>query len=122
MQLPNNYYNKSIHEKDIQNSIIELLKYHGYFCWRNNTGASKYRNSSGYERWVRFGQPGFSDIFAIQPRSGKFIGIEVKRDAKHKPTPAQTEFLNQVNAKGGIGFVAWSIEQVAERLDIKLLI
>lgn len=113
MQLP-------ISEHKIQDSILDLLRYQGYFCWRNNTGATKYENKQGQSRFIRFGQPGFSDIFAIQPGTGKFIALEVKTPkTRNSATRFQLDFIRQVQEKGGIAEVVCSPEEVAAILNIK---
>ena len=76
-------------EKDIQNSIMRLLKKHNIYHWRNNTGMMKIGN-----RIIRYGKVGSSDIFCF--RGGRFIAIEVK-SATGKLTEHQEEFLNNVN-------------------------
>ncbi len=111
-------------EHEIQNAIIELLQRQGFVVWRNNSGAKKYeytdKQGKTRKHWARFGGiPGASDIFALKPPHAQFIAIEVKRDAKQKPTPQQEAFLETINRVGGIGFVAWSVDKVAEELDIK---
>ncbi len=113
MNLPN------IKESDIQNAIIELLQRSGYIAWRNSVGARKFKNQTGEARWVRFGQPGFSDIFAIQPGTGKFVALECKVPTKkHSATPEQLKFIEQVKAQGGIAAVVCSSEEAATLLKI----
>lgn len=58
---------------------------------------------------------GVSDILGIW--EGKFLAIEVKA-GRNTPTDEQMAFINTVNDRGGIGFVAWSLEDV-ERILIK---
>ena len=112
-----------ISEHKIMDSILDLLRYQGYFCWRNNTGASKYTNKYGQERFIRFGQPGFSDIFAIQPGTGKFVAIEVKTPkTRNNATRFQLDFIRQVQEKGGIAAVVCSPEECAIVLGIKGLL
>lgn len=42
---------------------------------------------------------------------GRLLAIEVK-SSKGKPTPDQASFLLQVNNRGGLGFIARSVEDV----------
>ena len=35
-------------------------------------------------------------------------------------TAEQIEFIEQVKANGGIAFIAWSLEDVTERLELKV--
>lgn len=111
-----------ITEHEIMNSIIDLLNYEGYYVWRNNTGAQKY-NYNGRDRWVRFGQPGFSDVFAIQPRTGKFVALEVKHPSrKNSATYQQLEFIRKVKEQGGIASVVSSTEEVVTLLGLRTLL
>lgn len=99
-------------EKDIQNSIMRLLKKHGIYYWRNNTGVTKIGN-----RIVSFGKKGSSDIFCFF--EGKFIAIEVK-SATGKLTESQVEFLAEVNKqKHCVGFVARSKEDIKKVFNLK---
>lgn len=52
---------------------------------------------------------GVSDILGLY--KGRFLAIEVKVPKKY-PTPEQKEFIAQVNARGGIAFVARSLADV----------
>lgn len=45
----------------------------------------------------------------ILKRKGVFVGVEVK-DQYRKPSQDQIEFLKHINVMGGIGIVAYSIE------------
>lgn len=56
---------------------------------------------------------GVSDILGIY--KGRMLAIEVKNKG-NKPSPAQKEFLDNVNHHGGIGFVAYNLEDVIENL------
>jgi hypothetical protein len=61
-------------------------------------------------------KPGISDLLVCL--SGRFIAIEVKRPGHH-PTPLQVDFIKQVQAAGGIGFVTYSVEEVIEKLGLQ---
>ena len=99
-------------EKDIQNSILRLLKKHGIYHWRNNTGVMKVG-----PRIIRFGKTGSSDIFCFF--EGKFVAIEVKTQIG-KLTEHQEEFLNKVNGQEHcLGFVARSKEEVKSVFNLK---
>ena len=97
-------------EKEITQSIRSLLDVYNIFHWKVWQGLGSKR--------------GVSDIVGIC--KGKFIAIEVKRkDAprcpykcNHNVCVEQRAFLNNVNTEGGIGFVARSIDDVVERLDL----
>lgn len=109
-----------IKEHDIQNAIIELLQYQGYFTWRQNTGAAPFTDRHGTRQWVKFGQPGFSDIFAIQPGTGRFCALEVKHpDRRKTATVAQLKFIEDVKAQGGLAAVVCSTQEAATVLGLK---
>jgi len=100
------------YEKDIQNSILRLLKKHNIYCWRNNVGVAVIQG-----RVMRFGKAGSSDIFCFH--KGRFVAIEVKTD-RGKLTKAQKEFLDTVNKqKYCLGFVARSKEDVIKHLNLE---
>lgn len=97
-------------ESEIQRDILQLLKLHGVFCWRNNN-AGIFDNKTG--RWRGSNSLlGASDILGIY--KGKFLAIEVKRP-KGRLTQHQKDFIDRVNKEGGIGFVAYSPSDVATR-------
>lgn len=128
-------------EKDIQRAILDYLRAHKVFCWRNNTGAM-FGEHKG-KRWaVRFGFPGISDIVGIVPtavtfsgpgriesstaefrfregymRFGRFFAIEVKAP-KGKETPDQSAFISEILAAGGIAGVCRSVEDAKELLGL----
>jgi hypothetical protein len=106
----------TIKEKDIQYGILIWLCYKGIFCWRTNSGSAFYPKKGGGTRMINFGIPGISDIIGVLP-DGKFLAIEVKRP-DGKLTEAQSNFIFEVNRRGGIAFVARSIDDVKDRLCI----
>jgi hypothetical protein len=98
-------------EKDTQKAILEYLTLKGHFVWRNNSGAFKTERGGFY----RIGAAGSPDIIGVKKGDGKFIGIEVKSGGV-KPTALQEQFLKDINDRGGIGIVAYNIDQVMEIL------
>jgi hypothetical protein len=58
-----------IREADIMRHVEAMLKLHGVFFWRNNTG--------GRGR-VKYGKIGSGDFMAIHPKSGQHIELECK--------------------------------------------
>ena len=96
-------------ERDLQNSIIELLNKKGHFVWKTvNRG---FQLPSG--AWMHSSSIGVPDILGVQKNSGKLIGVEVKMPGR-KPTPEQQEFLNRIASLGGIGLVAYSIDDIMD--------
>ena len=90
-------------EKDITYAIRQTLKVFRIFHWKV---------------WQGMGStPGVPDIVGILP-DGKFLGIEVKTE-NGKLSPHQENFLAAINAAGGIGFCARSVDDVIEKLNLK---
>ena len=103
-----------ITEHALQLQIMDYLSlnYPKHYFWRNNSGALRNK----YDRLVRFGKVGSSDILGVSP-DGRFIALEIKRpDGSYKPTPAQLEFLQAVASRGGIAGIVTSTEEVDQLL------
>lgn len=59
---------------------------------------------------------GISDLLGIY--KGRFVAIEVKLPSNKKGTTRlQDWFINTINACGGLGFVARSVQEVEERFE-----
>lgn len=98
-------------EKDVQAAVLQYLAVRLALPVRTNSGAVK---TDG--RFVRFNSaPGCADILACY--RGKFLAIEVKRDAKAKASDKQAAFLAAVAEAGGIGQVVTGIDDVKAVLD-----
>ena len=92
---------RKISEKEITKEIREYLKLHNIFHWK---------------QWQGLGSaPGVPDIIGIYKT--RFLAIEVKTK-RGMLSERQAIFLNNINAEGGIGFVARSVEDVVSHLDI----
>jgi hypothetical protein len=76
---------------------------------------------SGY--WLVGAPEGWPDLTGFVPaglpkRSGCAVLVECKRSKAHRPTPAQVEHLTAVVEAGGVGILAWAVDQfIAEYLD-----
>ena len=58
---------------------------------------------------------GISDLLGVL--GGRFVAIEVKTpENKEGATPLQLNFISKVNACGGVGFVARSVQEVKDYL------
>ena len=101
-------------EKDIQNSIIEWLRWNGAFVWQNDsTGVWDPVRKVYRKRHGGYFIKGVADILGIW--RGRPLAIEVKRPGEY-PNDDQRTFLRNFNKAGGIGMVARSIEDVMGRL------
>jgi hypothetical protein len=90
-------------------SIIEYITLKGGLAWRNNTGGYKTET-----RFIRFGRVGSGDVFAVY--RGKFLSIEVKV-GRDRLRPAQEEWMEKVEACGGIPVVAKSLDDVIAAIE-----
>lgn len=98
-------------EQEIQTAILDYLAMRRHFVWRNNTGGRPWIDNRGKQRLMKFGLKGSADILGVHANSGRFIAVEVKRPGT-APTPEQMIFLENVANRGGIAFVARSVEDV----------
>jgi VRR-NUC domain len=104
-------------EQAIQRTILELLRWRGIFCWKNNTAGIYVRARNTY---IPSHAPGVADILGILDsrfgRSGAFLAVEVK-SPKGKLSPHQEAFLKEINDRGGLAIVARSVEDVEKALN-----
>ena len=96
-------------ESEIQSQILIYLRANNIFCWKNHVGGikTKYGMATNPAK-------GIADITGVMP-GGRFLACEVKTP-KGKPSPEQILYLANVNAAGGLGFFATSVEDVAHEL------
>ena len=89
-------------EKEITHQIRSLLKTYRIFHWKvfQTLGAT----------------PGVPDIIGVY--QGRMLAIEVKTE-RGKLSPHQEKFIANINANGGLAFVARSIEDVLDNIDIR---
>lgn len=118
-------YQLQIPEKAIETQILNFLKLNQVFCWKNqsigvyDTGRKQFRKSNNPNHIK-----GTSDVLGILA-DGRFLAIEVK-SKKGRLTEEQKEFINRINERGGLAFVARSVEDVEiefanERVQLKVL-
>lgn len=112
-------YPKSTPENDVKKACLDLLAAYRIPAWHRNTGAhsAEHTNRAGQtkRRFIRYSAPGQSDIWGIDPASGRHIEIEVKRKGE-RPTDAQVDWLADVARFGGIALWADSPEMLMEKL------
>jgi len=95
-------------EQDIQKVIIDYLRLKKFVCFKHHSTGSTIRDNKAV--FFKHGDRGIADIIACSPR-GLFIAIEVKKKTG-KASPEQLEFLERVNESGGIGILAFSLDDV----------
>src|SRR5262245_42259025 len=98
-------------EADLQRTILDYLAIKGNFAIRVNTQGVPLWDRSGFKGLRPSPMRGVSDILGVQKGTGRFFAIEAK-DKYQKPTFEQLQFLEEVRKRGGIGIVAWSLEDV----------
>ena len=96
-------------EREIQAAILTYLRVRRHFVWKQHNIGIKKPNGS----YIPSNMLGVADILGGEKGTGRIIAIEVKRPGK-KPSAAQEEFLENVRAVGGIGFVAYSVDDVID--------
>lgn len=85
-------------EKNIVSQIVRALSGAGV-TWIIKTHGSPYQCS------------GIPDLLAIAPKTGRLVGIEVKRPKVGKPTELQLKQIEKINAAGGVAGIATCVEE-----------
>lgn len=99
---------QSASEQGIQKSILDYLRLKKYVAFKHHSTGSGVRNGKAF--FFSHSEKGISDIIACS-REGRFIAIEVKKPGG-KPSEEQLDFLERVNQNGGIGILAYSLDDV----------
>lgn len=101
-------------EQQLVNAAKNYLMIKGCFVWRNNSGVTRstYTDKRGVrrDRMWRSGVRGGADIIGIT-KTGQFIAIECKI-GRNKPTDIQNAFLHEIESRGGITGVIYSLEDL----------
>jgi hypothetical protein len=93
-----------ITEKEVTSQIRQVLKICKVWHWKSWQGPMSYPK-------------GIADILGCY--QGRMLAIEVKRPGG-RVSLEQKRFIKRVNAEGGIGFVAYSVDDVVERLKLRV--
>ena len=107
---------RSIPERDVVKAVMNFFVLdRNVRVWRRNTGAVT-ADYASRKRFIRFGQPGMSDLWGIItrmtcPECGRVTrrGIHLEIECKKfggKLTAAQKEYLETIRKRGGIALVA----------------
>ena len=100
-------------EGAIQKVILDYLKLKKYLVFKHrNVGIYKQATNSYIP--LSFGEKGISDVIGCSPQ-GTFIAVEVKKPGG-KPSPDQLRFLEEVKVRGGIGILAYSLDDVIKEI------
>ena len=104
---------QNVTEQAIQKVIIDYLKLKKYLVFKHrNVGIYKQATNSYIP--LSFGEKGISYIIACSPQ-GTFIAVEVKKPGG-KPSPDQLRFLEEVKVRGGVGILAYSLDDVIKEI------
>ena len=101
-----------VKESVYQKAILDYLTIKGIYCWRNQSTGIYNAKTGGY---IPLSKAGVSDILGILP-DGRLLAIEVKVP-KGKLSPAQQQFLDDINQRGGLAFMATTIDDVIQSLS-----
>jgi hypothetical protein len=86
-----------------------------FVFWRQNTGAATHeytkKNGTIGRSFIRYGVKGLPDILAIEPGTGRLIGIEMKRPTTDQSDP-QKEWQARFESAGAIYLVIREVEEL----------
>lgn len=91
-------------EKAIVNQIVHALKAAGVI-WIIKTHGSPYQRA------------GVPDLLAIAPKSGRLVGIEVKRPKVGRATELQLKQIDAINRAGGVAGIATCAEEALRLIE-----
>lgn len=101
-------------ESIVKNNILSWLKSKNIFVWPNDSvGIFDPVKKVYRKKHSQYHLKGVSDILGIY--KGLLLAIEVKSQ-KGKTSPEQEWFLAEVKARGGVSFVARSIQDCEDIL------
>ena len=105
---------KDIHESAVIQQVKQVIKMTGLKIQRINTGSFQI-GAGQNRRYIKTAEAGTCD-FEGYDNQGRFVAIECKRPSGGRLSPAQKERIEDINAKGGVAFVAHSGEEALEQL------
>lgn len=109
-------------EAQVQASVLALLNAHPLVdtAYRMNSGATKFKDDKGRERYVKFHTlPGAPDIMGWL-RDGRVLGVECKRPSWRGPSDErereQERTIEKIRSAGGVAFFARRPDDVIAHL------
>jgi hypothetical protein len=101
-------------EADIQKQASDYLKLKGWIIFKHrNVGI--YKHATNRYIPLPFGEKGISDLIGCSPK-GRFGAFEIKKPGG-RPSPEQIDFLRRINEKGGIGVLAYSLDDIINAVN-----
>ena len=104
-----------ITEKEVVKQVKQVIKATGIKLQRINTGCFVIGTGRN-RRFIKTADAGTCD-FEGYDNAGRFVAIECKRPSGGRLSPAQKERIDDINAKGGVAFVAHSGEEALKQLQ-----
>ena len=104
-----------ITEKEVVKQVKQVIKATGIKLQRINTGCFVIGTGIN-RRFIKTADAGTCD-FEGYDNKGRFVAIECKRPSGGRLSPAQKERIDDINAKGGVAFVAHSGEEALKQLQ-----
>ena len=105
---------KDVPESAVITEVKEIIKITGIKLQRINTGCFVIGTGAN-RRFIKTADAGTCD-FEGYDNKGRFCAIECKRPVGGKLSPAQKWRIDDINAKGGVAFVAHSGNEALEQL------
>ena len=105
---------KDVPESAVVAEVKEIIKVTGIKLQRINTGCFVIGTGAN-RRFIKTADAGTCD-FEGYDNKGRFCAIECKRPVGGKLSPAQKWRIDDINAKGGVAFVAHSGQEALEQL------
>ena len=105
---------KDIPESEVIKQVKQVIKVTGLKIQRINTGCFTIGEGRN-RRYIKTADAGTCD-FEGYDNIGRFVAIECKRPSGGRLSPAQKERIDDINAKGGVAFIAHSGAEAFEKL------
>lgn len=106
---------KDISESAVVQQVKQVIKMTGLKIQRINTGCFQIGEGRN-RRYIKTADAGTCD-FEGYDNHGRFLAIECKRPVGGRLSSAQKERIDDINAKGGVAFVAHSDEEALKQLQ-----
>lgn len=101
-------------EKQIENQILNWLEWKNIYAWKTKTTATFDRRSNRFLKPSKLYRTGVADVIGCLP-NGRIFAIEIK-SKKGRLQDNQKIFIEEITKRGGLAFVARSIEDVEKGL------
>ena len=100
-------------ESEVQKLILDYLRLNKCLAFKVYNGGVYIKKT---DKYIKSPIKGVSDIIGCT-RSGRIIAVEVKKRGKTpckdgKPSKEQLDFISEVNKRGGIGLIAYGLDDV----------